>query len=106
MLNSFLSSVLEYNSSGLVKDETYCVMGLAQISKVIKLAVEGYYCTAPLNGFASKGAIVNILYYYYMSINDNDAAHTLCYRHLCAQCRLNWLKSPTRNPTGAIVDLR
>ena len=25
-----------------------------------------FYCTAPLNGFASKGAIVNILYYYYL----------------------------------------
>ena len=24
-----------------------------------------FYCTAPLNGFDSKGAIVNILYYYY-----------------------------------------
>ena len=32
---------------------------------VDQVAAKGYYCTAPLNGFASKGAIVNILYYYY-----------------------------------------
>ena len=24
-----------------------------------------FYCTVPLNGFASNGTIVNILYYYY-----------------------------------------
>ena len=28
-----------------------------------------FYRTAPLNGFASKGALVNILYYYYYYYN-------------------------------------